>query len=87
MTRKLPPLADRLRAHRREFKLALRLHITPHQARLLIEQSKARKRSQQANDRLTRLLTEPVRRRATTPTPQPAPGTFENWDAPHMMRE
>lgn len=83
MTRKLPPLADRLRAHRREFKLALRLDITPREARLLIDQSEARKCARRAHERLKRLLNRPI----PTRTGSPSQTSFEDWDTQHMMRD
>lgn len=74
-----PSLAEKCRAHRRAFKLALRLGITPAEAAEKIADSERRKRCRQAEQKLLAKLDAPIR--------SPASRTFEDWDAKHMMRD
>ena len=70
--------AERLRAHREEFTLALELGCTPREAREKLRSMRARERDRAATDRLAARMEAPL-----TPAGQAAPARDERW----MMRD
>ncbi len=68
-------LAERWRAHREAFELALQLGCTPKEAEAEIARRKAAQQAREARARL---------RARMNATPRPA---HEHWSAPWMMRD
>lgn len=69
-------LAERLRAHREAFQLALQLGCTPKEAEQEIARRKTAARSREVRARLAAKMNAP-----------PRPRQHENWNAPWMMRD
>lgn len=68
--------AERLRAHREAFQLALQLGCTPREAEERLRAEKAAAADREASGRLAAKLDRPL-----TPAPSAAP----DWDAPWML--
>ncbi len=68
-------LAERLRAHREAFELALELGCTPKEAEQEIARRKAAAQAREARARLLAKVNA-----------APRPRQHENWNAPWMMR-
>lgn len=68
-------LAERLRAHREAFELALELGCTPREAEEELARRAARKRWEESRDRLAAKRNARPERR------------FADWDTPWMMRD
>jgi hypothetical protein len=79
MARSYSSLAEKYRAHRRAVKLGMRLGVTPAEAQAAIDRSEARKRWKEAKARLQAKIDGTPRESATR--------SFEQWDAPHMLRD
>lgn len=67
--------AERMRAHRKAFQRALAEGITPAEAQAAIDHEAAMERHRQAAARLAAKMAAPE------------PRQFENWGAPHMLRD
>lgn len=84
--RDFPSEAAYLRAHREAFELALQLGITPREAGEKIRRRKASERDEQLSRKIEELkATARATEAAHDPAPMPC-RSFENFDAPHMMR-
>lgn len=79
MARSYSSQAEKYRAHRRAFRLGQRLGVTPAEAQAVIDRSEARKRWKETTARLQAKIDGTPREEAAR--------SFEQWDAPHMLRD